>query len=157
MKRTPPFALEPETGRIVPTKPSRKSPKRIVRKVYGPKETAIQATVIDWARGYGSKLDGIDMLHSIPNGALLGNPHYNRFALIGKLKAEGLRPGVLDLFLACARKGFHGFYLEAKTPDGVISAEQETWIIRAQEEGYKTAVFDSPEQAINLITKYLED
>ena len=155
MKRKRPFTLNDQME-LVRVAPARKSPKKIRPKRYGPKETAIQATVIDWAKGYGSKLDGIDMLHSIPNGAVLGNPAYNRFALIGKLKAEGLKPGVLDLFLACARHGFHGFYLEAKTPDGELSGDQESWIIRAQEEGYKTAVFDNPQHAIDLITEYLK-
>lgn len=154
MKRKAPFTLDSQM-QLVKTRPLRKSPKKIRAKRYGPKETVIQATVIDWARGFGRKLDGIDMLHSIPNGAVLGNPHYNRFALIGKLKAEGLKPGVLDLFIACARHGFHGFYLEAKTTEGSLSGEQESWIIRAQEEGYKTAVFDNAETAIKLISEYL--
>jgi hypothetical protein len=132
--------------------------KKLKLKIQTPKETAEQATVIDWARGYGSKLDGIDMLHSIPNGAVLGNPHYNRFALIGKLKAEGLRPGVSDLFLACARKGFHGLYIEMKRRKaGTLSEEQISWLIRAGEEGYKTATCETALDAIAIIQQYLED
>jgi hypothetical protein len=122
-----------------------------------PTESQEQATIIDWARTWGAKMDGLDMLHSIPNGAVLGNPHYNRFALIGKLKAEGLKPGVSDLFLAVARHGFHGLYIEMKRKrGGVLSEEQKSWMLRAQEEGYKTAICESAEKAIAAITEYLK-
>jgi hypothetical protein len=139
-------------------------------KVQTPYETDVQATVIDWAHGYGHKLDGIDMLFSIPNGALLGSrPHkctncgvwcngdYNHFALAAKLKKEGLKEGVSDLFLSVARHGFHGFYLETKRRTrGRLSDEQESFGIRAQEEGYKFAVYENYAHAIKLIEEYLK-
>lgn len=121
-----------------------------------PSESSEQSTVIDWARTWGAKLDGLDMLHSIPNGAVLGNPRYNRFALIGKLKAEGLKPGVSDLFLAVARNGYHGLYIELKRKHGgTVSDDQQSWLIRAQEEGYKTVVCEGAESAIKAISEYL--
>lgn len=133
-----------------------------------PSETNEQATVIDWARTWGAKIDGLDMLFAIPNGAFLaGRSHkcdhgawcnggYNHFALVQKLKNEGLKEGVLDLFLSVARHGFKGLYLEMKRKKGgKLSPEQETFIIRAQEEGYKTVVCEGAEAMIKAITEYL--
>lgn len=142
---------------------------RLRLKVQTPPETAEQATVIDWARGYGSKLNGIDMLFSVPNGALLGGrPHkcdhgvwcnggYNRFALIAKLKNEGLKEGVSDLILLVARHGFHALLIEMKKKEGgVESTDQESWRIRAQEEVYKVVVCEGAQAAITEIQAYLE-
>jgi hypothetical protein len=135
----------------------RKDLKKVDKQVRVPPETSEQSTVIDWARNWGSKLDGIDMLHSVPNGAVLGNPNYNPFALIGKLKREGLKNGVGDLFLACARQGFHGYYLEAKRrKGGKQSDDQISWMIRCREEGYKYDVFETAAEGIALLTAYLK-
>lgn len=134
-------------------------PKRKFKlKLQVPRETDEQKAVIAWVRTWGHKLDGIDMLHSIPNGAVLGNQRYNRFALIGKLKAEGLTLGVPDLFLACPRHGYHGLYIEMKRrKGGILSEEQQSWLIRAGEEGYKTAICERAEEAIEVIQSYLAD
>jgi hypothetical protein len=122
--------------------------------VQTPRETDEQATVVSW--GKICRLDGIDMLFSVPNGSCFA-PGYNKWALIAKLKAEGLRPGVSDLFLSVARHGFHGLYLELKKKKGGKESEDQiTWRIRAQEEGYKVVVCEGAHAAIAEIQAYLE-
>lgn len=63
------------------------------------------------------------LLHAIPNG---GKRDIRTDAM---LKAEGVKPGVPDIFLPIARGPYHGMYIELKRrKGGVLSKEQEAWI-----------------------------
>lgn len=57
----------------------------------GPSETHEQRCLVDWLRLRRVKF------FSVPNGAVLGGR--NRYALLGRLRAEGLLPGAPDLVL----------------------------------------------------------
>jgi len=41
-----------------------------------------------------------------------------------KLKKEGVKRGIPDIFLPCARGGSHGLFIEMKARDGKVSEEQ---------------------------------
>lgn len=149
----------PPSADLWPQVKAARYPRKDLRKVSKvprvPSETSEQSRLIDWARKW-AKLDGIDMLFSIPNAHVLGKPHYNRFALAQKLLNEGLKAGVVDLFLSVARHGHHGLYIEMKKKKGGrLSPDQESFIIRAQEEGYKTVVCEGADAAIKAISEYL--
>ena len=97
-----------------------------------PSEHAEQAAVIQWARMQAGACPPLDWLHAIPNGAKLPwrkNRKGQRYSPeANKLKAEGLTPGICDLFLPYAAQGFHGFYLEMKRPGnmrGVRDGQKE--------------------------------
>ena len=63
----------------------------------------------------------------------------NKFALIAKYKAEGLTPGVSDLFLCVPKNGFHGLWLEMKDKgksEKSLSSEQATWLDEMRKQGY---------------------
>lgn len=74
-----------------------------------------------------------------------------------KLKREGVKPGVPDIFLPCARGGSHGLFVEMKAPDGRVSPDQHRVHQVLRDEGYAVLVCFSLESAITLITWYLMD
>jgi hypothetical protein len=91
------------------------------------------------------------LIFAIPNG---GHRHP---AVAAKLKAEGVRPGVLDLFLPVARHGWHGFFIELKVDDNKPSEAQLEWKRNLTAEGYLChIVYDHVAEVIGLIEWYLE-
>lgn len=71
-------------------------------------------------------------LHAIPNGGWR-NP-----AVAGKLKAEGLRPGVLDYSWPYRTERYPGLYIELKrTYGGHVEDEQRDFAAFVIEQGYR--------------------
>lgn len=96
------------------------------------------------------------LFHSIPNGANLAGNQRQRGMQMNYLKAEGLRPGCPDLFMAVARGNWHGCYIEMKTLDGELSDKQKAFIALAEAAGYFTIVAYGFEQAKELFDVYME-
>lgn len=71
---------------------------------------------------------------AIPNGG------YRTRAEAARLKAEGVRAGMPDLWLPVARGGRFGLMLELKAAGGRLSAEQRDMLHRLDAEGYAAAV-----------------
>lgn len=89
-------------------------------------------------------------LFAIPNGGL------RNIIIAAKMKREGVRSGIPDLFLACPRKDYHGLFIEMKKPKGGrVSDSQKTAIKVLEYNKYKTAVCHGWEQAKQEITEYL--
>ena len=72
------------------------------------------------------------------------------------LKGEGVRAGVPDLFLAVARGGYHGLFLELKTEKGRISEAQLEMHARLAKQRYFVAVPRSVGEALEVIQQYLK-
>ena len=88
-------------------------------------------------------------LFAIPNGG-------HRDVRTGvKLKREGVRPGIPDLFLPVARGSFHGLFIEVKTVKGRMSDEQSDWREYLVENQYESIVVRSAQEAIDAIMDYL--
>lgn len=85
----------------------------------------------------------------IPNG---GHRHK---ATAGKLKAEGVRAGIPDLFLPVAARECHGLFIELKVGSNKETKRQIWWIDRLKEQGYAATVVWDAQMAINLIAWYL--
>lgn len=110
-----------------------------------------QAQVIEWIRLKYPK-EGPLLIH-IPNGGSRSNKYEG-----WRMKAQGARAGVSDLFLAVARGEYHGFWLEFKAapPNSAnISKEQRDWIRLMREEGYAACICKGPEAAMRAIELYL--
>ncbi len=74
----------------------------------------------------------------------------------GRLKAEGVTPGVSDIFCSVARAGHHGLYIEMKSPTGSASAVQREWITESQDEGYAAFICRGAEAALQVWKAYVD-
>lgn len=110
-----------------------------------------QAIVIGWANVHMKRHPELRWLFAIPNGARV------TIGLAVKLKKEGLKKGVCDLFLPVPRNGWHGLFIEMKAEKGVLSAEQKEFIEFAKEQGYKAVVCHGHVEAIDYILDYIQD
>lgn len=91
------------------------------------------------------------MIFAIPNGG------QRTKAAGGKLKAEGVKAGVPDLFLPVARHNAHGMFIEMKFGSGKPSQAQIDWKRSLIAQGYLChVIWDSVEETIELIQWYLE-
>lgn len=88
-------------------------------------------------------------LHHIPNGG------WRNKVVAGKLKSEGVKPGVADYFLPVARQGFHGLYIELKAQDGRISDVQKQFRDFVLAQGYQYHLAKGWEDAYSSIKAYL--
>lgn len=88
------------------------------------------------------------LLFSIPNGGQRGP------AAAAIFKAEGLRTGAPDLFLAVPRGGWHGLFLELKRREGVVSPQQEVFHELLSKQAYKVVVCRTANSVIDEITHY---
>jgi hypothetical protein len=120
-----------------------------VSKVKDVSEHHHQVAVINWAKLMERKWPELRWLHAIPNGG------QRNVIVAKKLKAEGVRKGVSDLFLPVARRGFHGLYIEMKRLKGSPTDEQSHFIAFALEQGYHAGVYHGWEAAIQGIEHYM--
>jgi len=109
-----------------------------------------QKALIDWARIMAGKHPELSELFAIPNGGGRSK------AEGGRLKAEGVLPGVLDLFLPVPRLGVPGLWIEMKAPGkGRLSTEQKERIEFLIGQGYAVVVAWDWKYAADEIIKYL--
>ena len=110
-----------------------------------------QCAVIDWWRS-AHKGFGLPefALFAIPNG---GSRH---MLTAVRLKAEGVRSGIPDLFLAVVRGRNGGLWCEMKSSTGVLSDSQFVVTNYLQDAGYIVIVCRSSVAAIEAITNYLK-
>ena len=122
---------------------------------YRPSEHSEQTLVIAWfsLACKRFKLPPFS-LFAIPNAAK------RSFALAAMLKAEGMRAGIPDLFLA-ARSGRDqsamGLFIEMKRKPNKPSAEQLEVIDYLRRAGYHCVIAWNADEAIRAITAYLKE
>lgn len=127
-------------------------------------EHRIQAELIARVRLLERNNPDLCDLHAIPNGGHRGR------AAAGKMKAEGVKRGVPDLFLPVPRDGrthnpasphdvhgrlYYGLYLETKTPAGRLTPEQRDFLTRAVGRGYACATYREPGEGVRRLLQYL--
>ena len=71
------------------------------------------------------------------------------------LKAEGVRRGIPDLFLAVPRCGKHGAFIEMKSLVGKLSTEQSDFLDAASNRGYFCDVAYGSDHAIDMLKLYM--
>ena len=123
-------------------------------------EHELQKACVNW---FGYQYPHLkDLLIAIPNG---GKRHVKTAA---KLKAEGVKAGVPDLFLAApvgykveanGRKMIEhlsaGFWIEMKTEKGVVRDSQKKYLNLLPEVGYQAVICRSFEEFKKEIELYL--
>ena len=117
-------------------------------------EHNLQCACVKWFAYQHPELQGL--LFAVPNGS------YRTKATAGKLKAEGVVPGVADLILLVphipegCRYMWHALCIEMKAKTGRQSPEQGLWQLKVEKYGYKYAVCRSLDDFINTIENYLK-
>ena len=95
-------------------------------------------------------------LRNIPVFAIPNGGHRNIITAT-RLKAEGVMPGVPDLFFPVPRLNFHGFFLEMKRrKQSRITEEQSKWLDFLNKNGYYVEVAYGADEAIKLINTYFK-
>jgi hypothetical protein len=108
-----------------------------------------QCIVIAWAKVWEERFPDLALLLAIPNG---GN---RNIVTAMKLKKEGVRPGVPDLFLPAPKPPYAGLWIEMKAGKGRISKYQKAWHQALRGRGYRVAVCWGAEKAIHARITYL--
>ncbi len=126
-------------------------------------ETSHQIALFIWIASpetkeqYPHLYPDINFLFAIPNG------EFRNMATAVRLKAMGVKRGVLDLMLPVPRGPYHGLWVEMKRPknngkrEGQLSNEQkDVWIPFLIKQGYAIAVCKTWQEAKDNLIGYLE-
>ena len=97
-------------------------------------EHSEQVALFDWARENEARHLQLGLMFAIPNG---GKRHIGTGV---KLKKEGVKSGVPDIFLGVPRNGKHGLFIELKVGKNKPSKNQLWWIHSLRAEGYAVEV-----------------
>jgi hypothetical protein len=117
-----------------------------------PTEGEEQATLFHWCEMVKGKYPELQLLFHIPNGG------ERRKSEAARMKAEGVKAGVPDLFLPVARVTYHGLFIEMKRrKGGRVSDEQREWIGNLLANGYAVEVCRGWEEAKDAIENYLDE
>ena len=125
-----------------------------------PLEHPEQCAVIDWCDWNTKKYPCLAWIYAVPNGARTS------ISVAKRLKKEGMRAGVPDLFLpypTIDHSGYNpvwtycGLYIEMKRKKGsTTSPEQKAWHKYLLSAGYQVKVAKGADEAIKFIKEYLE-
>lgn len=110
-----------------------------------------QQAVMKWARqpSIRERWPELALLHHIKNETTGGA------AEVAADKAMGVKKGVPDLCLPVARNGYHGLYIEMKTPSGRASDAQRWWMMELTKQGYRAVVCHGYDAAVAELCWYL--
>jgi hypothetical protein len=115
-------------------------------------------------QGVAPKVPQLLWLHAIPNGGSRGDSKQSRSIRGGQLKAEGVKPGIPDIFLPLPVEAWHGLYIEMKKPSvkpkkassrGGVSDEQIEFRDYAHKNGYGHVVCYSWKEAADILKEYV--
>lgn len=112
-------------------------------------EASEQITLMQWCNVNRCKYPELGLIFHIPNGG-----RRNKLEA-AKLKREGVRAGVPDLFLPVARNGYNGLFIELKFGSNKATAKQREWITELNKQGYYAVVCNGFEEAKSVIEKYI--
>lgn len=115
-------------------------------------EHAHQVALFCWAAMNREKYPELEWMFAIPNGGLR-----DKITAV-RLKAEGVRSGVSDIFLPAVREPYAGLFIEMKEPKkGKESDKQREFGDHVIVQGYVYRCCWGWEEARDLIVDYLED
>lgn len=116
-----------------------------------PTEDEEQIGLFSWAALSSGRFPALRWMFHIPNGGKRSKSEAARF------RAMGVKPGVSDIFLPCARGGFHGLFIELKALDGRPSSKAQIDFVAAMNrEGYYAVFCRGAEDAERVIERYLK-
>lgn len=110
-----------------------------------------QVALFDWA-AHQANLghEPLRWMFAIPNGGL------RHKATAAKLKAEGVKAGVPDIFLPWPAKGYCGLFIELKSGRNKATPDQLNYLKWLTAAGYKALVANGFDEAKEILCGYLE-
>jgi hypothetical protein len=110
-----------------------------------------QKALFDWANSMiaQGRLPELENMFAIPNGGMRNK------AVAAKLKAEGVKKGVPDIFLAISEPAWNGLFVEMKFGSNTLSTEQKIWKEHLEHYGYRIIICRSWVEAARSIVTYL--
>lgn len=114
-----------------------------------------QIALFDWVKLAKGAHPDLGKLYHVPNGGARSK------AEAARLKAAGVRAGVLDLALDVARGGYFGLRIELKATKAelgrapTVSPEQSERIATLQADGYAACVCEGWEAAQAVLLEYV--
>jgi hypothetical protein len=117
-----------------------------------PYEEAEQRAFFRWVDFIQEQIPVFETMFAIPNGG-----HRNRI-VAAKLKGQGVRHGVADIFWPLPAGPYHGLFIEMKRADGGgrVSPDQERFIASVRRLGYKAVVCHGCAAAQDAALEYYE-
>ena len=122
------------------------------------REALEQEAIFKWRDASTFTYPGIGLMFAIPNGAYLQGSGWQRARQWEKLRKQGARPGVSDIFLPYPAGGYSGLWIELKAPKphrSKVTEEQWAWLDAMNKVGYKAKVCYGAEEAIETIKRYM--
>ena len=125
-------------------------------------EHAEQVAFINWTYLPTTrfKYPKIEKIFAIPNGGARPQKSLKGIdvPLVGwKLKKEGVKAGVWDLFLPVPLHGYHGLFIEMKRKGGRMTLNQKEWGEYFESVGYACVVCQGCEDAKVAVDGYYGD
>jgi hypothetical protein len=90
-----------------------------------------------------------EYLFAIPNGGK------RNILEASRLKKQGVKKGISDMFLPIPSKGFHGLWIELKAKEGKATKEQVEWLDKMATQGYAAIICYGWQDASKAIQQYL--
>ena len=91
------------------------------------------------------------------DGAYYGEDEKSRYRTAAKLKRQGAKKGVPDVFIAVAKGKYHGLYIEMKRiKGGAVSEEQKLMLNLLTDNGYACFVAKGADEAFKAVERYLK-
>ncbi len=120
-----------------------------------PTEHAEQAALFEWIGLMAKRHRAFRTIFAIPNGG------WRHKVTARILQAEGVQPGVPDIFCAFPSRKLkkHGLFIELKRADGTASdvrPSQRDWGDRLRSHGYAVVVCFGEKEARKAICTYLD-
>lgn len=112
-------------------------------------EDGAQSALFAWCAISLPAYPQLEWFYHIPNGGM-------RSAKEGaRMKKLGAKRGVLDCCLPVGKRGYNALYIEMKTKIGIVSPDQERWILGLTNCGNLAIVAYSWEEARDILIWYL--
>ena len=116
-----------------------------------PTEHEEQRALFAWQQWAEHQYPGLELMHAIPNGGK------RDLVTAARLKAEGVKSGVPDIFLPVPKGGKAGMYIELKRRNGGrASPEQLYWLDALARQGYHCMLCYGWEHARDEIIRYMQ-
>jgi len=117
---------------------------------YVPSEASEQVALFDWIDLCIPREPRLELAFHVPNGGLRAK------GVAAELKAMGVRPGVPDILLPVAARGYIGLAIELKVGSNTMSPEQAIWRERLLIAGWHHELHYSWVAAARCLSWYLD-